>query len=529
MIIRIVGYACLSWLAFSSSAIIAQEATWATLLQEADQGEKTLEQILSARSEVTTIATEEDLSAIRSWIQTFDPTQLNDKPNRVENLNRLLGQLIGFEYSEHPQISTSSVQSELERQLRHILTLQKSDIEPLQQSAMRMLHYLIMTESKRSPQILVATADNKYLQNSEYWSTVLYSTPNESPAFAPLREKVLSGVIAGRLAVILVEHDNDIAFESEDFTHFLSCPEGENILRQWLSTDLEDDMKSYDAAKQAAISLAFLRSSDWREFIQIARNHPDANVVLEGAWAGARRQHEESISHLVELAKDVRYSRTAVNYLNELSLESRVPTETTSPEFAAQAELCQWLAYPTEKGRAPDLIKIADKRKLKWPLEDQPVNVYLIEFTYKDPTGAEADEIDIGLVGPMTFCHFDMKMTARPKEDVYAIHVFRELEAYELITKVDLAEQPSAFDYMLKAWKGEALADSKINYVAKLEPSVDYPRRLLALASATKNGEEGYVVLDGPRSKWYPKKDLVPETPVEAVLMIHLGRQLLGL
>jgi hypothetical protein len=58
---------------------------------------------------------------------------------------------------------------------------------------------------------------------------------------------------------------------------------------------------------------------------------------------------------------------------------------------------------------------------------------------------------------------------------------------------------------------------------------VDYPRRLLALASATKNGEEGYVVLDGPRSKWYPKKDLVPETPEEAVLMIHLGRQLLGL
>jgi hypothetical protein len=51
----------------------------------------------------------------------------------------------------------------------------------------------------------------------------------------------------------------------------------------------------------------------------------------------------------------------------------------------------------------------------------------------------------------------------------------------------------------------------------------------LALASATKNGEEGYVVLDGPRSKWYPKKDLVPETPEEAVLMIHLGRQLLGL
>ena len=141
--------------------------------------------------------------------------------------------------------------------------------------------------------------------------------------------------------MILVEHENDIAFETEDFTHFLSCPEGENILRQWLSADLEDDMKSYDAAKQAAISLAFLRSSDWREFIQIARNHPDANVVLEGAWAGARRQHEESISHLVELAKDVRYSRTAVNYLNELSLESRVPTETTSPEFADPHKLAR--------------------------------------------------------------------------------------------------------------------------------------------------------------------------------------------
>jgi hypothetical protein len=97
-----------------------------------------------------------------------------------------------------------------------------------------------------------------------------------------------------------------------------------------------------------------------------------------------------------------------------------------------------------------------------------------------------------------------------------------------LIENVDLAQQPGAFDYLLTTWKKEPLDAPEIIAVAKLQPSVEYPRRLIALAKAKIAGEEGYAVLDGPRSQWYPKKARVADTPETTLLMIHLGRQLLG-
>lgn len=527
-IFRILGCALVSWFAFCSPLLRAQSDNWSTLLAEADRGEKTLDELQSRSPEVITIVTEEDLSSVRDWLRSFDPKQPNDRPNRIANFDSLLSQLISLEYANRPQLDRRSLQATLENQILTSLSLPKESLDPLQMITMRSLYYLMLSDSKRASEILLAASDRPELHNSEYWSSIFYIAPDDARFYNKLKEKVLERTIAGRLAVQVVEHENDRALGDNTVEHFLSCTSGENIVRQWLAPNLDNDMKGYGGAKQAAIALAFLKSAQWSELLEMARNHPDSEVVLEGAWAGARRGQQDSISQLIELAKDVRYSRTAVRYLDELDLDSQIPAEVHDPDFKAQSELSEWLTYPTEKGRPPDQLEIIDSRQMKWPLEDELVNVHLIKFTYKDPTGEKADEVDIGLVGPMTFCHFDMKMAARAKEDIYAIHVFRELEAYELITKIDLAEQPGAFDYLWKAWRGDKLEDAEIIYVAKLEPAVEYPRRLLALATASKNGEAGYVVLDGPRSKWFSKKDRIADTPEESVLMIHLGRQLLG-
>jgi len=525
---RILGCALLSWLAFCSPLLRAQSDDWNTLLAEADRSGKTLDELLSRSPEVITIETEEDLASVRDWIRSFDPNQPNDRPNRIANFDSLLSQLISLEYSNRPQLDRRSLHAALENQIQISLALPKESLDPLQMITMRSLYYLVLSDSKRASEMLLAASDRPELHNNEFWSSVFYVAPDDALYHGTLKKKVLDGSISGRLAVQVVEHENDLALGDDNVEHFLSCPSGESLLRQWLAPNLDVDMKSYGAAKQAAIALAFLKSAEWSELIELARNHPDFEVVLEGAWAGARREQPDSVSHLIELAKDVRYSRIAVRYLDELELDSQIPAEVHDPDFKARAELSEWLTYPTEKGRPPDQLEIIDTRHMKWPLEDELANVHLIRFTYKDPTGQKADEVDIGLVGPMTFCHFDMKMATREKEDIYAIHIFRELEAYELITKIDLTEQPGAFDYLWKAWRGDKLEDPKIIYVAKLEPAVEYPRRLLALATASRNGEAGYVVLDGPRSKWFSMKARVADTPEESVLMIHLGRQLLG-
>jgi hypothetical protein len=524
----LIGFIFLCLMAMSALPLTAQDSAWSSVLQQLDNGEKTLEQVTADPTLVLMIAGQEDIDAITAWIKTLDAKSPGEQKTQVATLNFLLIRLLEWEYSEHPKLSVARLHSEFERLLRQFLALPNEELKSIEDIPMRTLQFLALSKSKQYVSLLLLASEKEQLQQNEFWRLILDTLSTEDSALFSLKRKVLDGVIQGNLAVAIVEYENDLAYDQENFSHFLNGPEGERLIREWLSPNLSEEMKSHNAPKTAAICLAFAEMDDWQELIKLARTHPDFAVALEGAWAGARRKDDESIDRLIELAKDVRTSRTAVTYMNELSLEDRIPSETQDPAFAAKAELAEWLSYPTEKGRPPDEMSIVETRNLKWPLEDDPVDVRLIQFVYKDPAGVKPDEVDIGLVGPMTFCHFEMKMSTRPKEDIYAIHVYRELEAYDLIESVDLAAQPAAYDYMLKTWKGDTLVNAKIVYVAKLERSVGYPRRLLALASATLNGEEGFVVLDGPRSKWYAKKSQVADTPESAFLMIHLGKELLN-
>jgi hypothetical protein len=56
-----------------------------------------------------------------------------------------------------------------------------------------------------------------------------------------------------------------------------------------------------------------------------------------------------------------------------------------------------------------------------------------------------------------------------------------------------------------------------------------YPQKLVAIASAELDGAAGWVVLDGPRSLWYPTNHFPPDERTSCVLKIHVGRQLLSL
>ena len=41
-------------------------------------------------------------------------------------------------------------------------------------------------------------------------------------------------------------------------------------------------------------------------------------------------------------------------------------------------------------------------------------------------------------------------------------------------------------------------------------------------------GQTGWLVLDGPRSRWYPESDMPPEVTTYTVLLLHVGQVLLG-
>ena len=76
----------------------------------------------------------------------------------------------------------------------------------------------------------------------------------------------------------------------------------------------------------------------------------------------------------------------------------------------------------------------------------------------------------------------------------------------DLIEEIEVTDA-SEYAELLSQWQGERLESPTIMFVAELSPKLKVTGRLVALASAKLHGEEGWVVLDGARSKWYPKDE----------------------
>jgi hypothetical protein len=136
--------------------------------------------------------------------------------------------------------------------------------------------------------------------------------------------------------------------------------------------------------------------------------------------------------------------------------------------------------------------------------------------------------VECGLVGSMTFCFFSYHMAQRPPEDAYAVHCYWEMEYANLIEESDVQENPDEYASLLKQWRGGPLENPRMLCVAEISPELQLPQRLVGLASTRLAGIEGWVVLDGERSQWYPKSDM-PVTFDSVTLKIHVGRYLLGL
>ncbi len=528
---RVCSVAALLWIAaVVSTDVVAQEVSIAQVISRARQENVSFAKIASEANRELSIRTSQDADAVLGAVLDVDVEKACEAAERREDWGLLLRWIADCDRQQEFFVSFShEVNRELTRVVRQARGLSEDRYRQIDFEAMYTLRIVVSNQAGDAEALAVEAAANGAMTGSAYWNSLLSDIEVEDSLYVKLVSVIEADGAIGRLAVALADKANSAKLGGADIRHPLDSMSGLVRLRHWLTVPLEESLKASGAAETAAISLAFVKQPEWRELLDLGLRHPDQEVVLEAAWAGASRDDTSSVAKLVELSRDVRFSDKAVRYLGEVGRESDVPAEVREPDFRALAEMANWLAHPNELGRAPDYVEIVDKRKLTWPLEEEPVDVYLIRYTVKNADSAKSDEMDIGLVGPMTFCHFGMGMNKRPFEDIYGIHVFHELQAYDLIEDLSLAEAPGAYDYLLASWKGVKLDDIKLIEVVRLLPAVDYPRRLIAMASAVKNGEEGYVVLDGPRSAWYSKAQQPEDSPSKAVLMLHVGRQILGL
>ncbi|MEY4566199.1 MAG: hypothetical protein RLY14_1169 [Planctomycetota bacterium] len=420
------------------------------------------------------------------------------------------------------------VEKHLEKVFRASLVESKDNYKIVDNASMSTLSLLFEMNRNVATTLMLEGMHSEGVSDSDRWEVILAKFDETDPRYEELLELCRTELPKGKVTIEIAAAANHRLLENDNFVHPLDCQAGLDRIKEWLDEKLPEDLKEYGAPTVATVSLAFIKSSKWRELLDLASRHSDWSVRAEAGWVGGLRGEAAGVNLLVEMAGDVRYSDKAVRYLEELGLQGKVPEEVKEPDFAARAEMAGWLGHPSELGRPPDEVTIIDKRKMKWPLEDEAVEVYLLRYEVKDLKDSKT-EIGVGLVGPMTFCHFGLKMEERPFEDIYGIHVYRELEAYGMVEDVDVNEVPGSLDYLLKSWKGEALSDVKILGACRLSPAIEYPRKLIAFASARKMGEDGWVVLDGPRSTWYPKAKQPTNVAESAVLMLHVGRQILGL
>lgn len=299
---------------------------------------------------------------------------------------------------------------------------------------------------------------------------------------------------------------------------------GWNRLVQGLAEPVTDDASH---AVDAAVALAFVGKADRERLLPLALKHPDSHVQSEAAWAAAKTGNVAGLQALARQCQDVNLSITARTYLEELGKKDQIPAAALDPDFEARAEFSHWLAHPAELGHPPDELAIVDTRTLAWPPDGRKEKLWFIRYIRRDRTGLEPDDINCGFVGVTTWCFFSYEMNQRPPEDAYAIYCCWSLEGEKLIevTKEEDAGKQAA---MIGQWHGAALRDANVECVARLSPRLKPLQRTVAVANATRGSEPGWVVLDGPRSAWYAKAEMPEGESGRAILMVHVGRQLLG-
>lgn len=278
-------------------------------------------------------------------------------------------------------------------------------------------------------------AHDPVLSDSYAWVSAFRSLNLSDPDAA----KYLSA-FTGRLpdsfaAVAFLDWANETSLDGKLQRHPFDTPQGMERLRRFLD-DRDPDHFSY--AVSATSALPFVSGADG--LLPLAMGHPDRNVRLEAAWAGAKRGSEEGFEALIGMCLDWRSRERAGRYLKELGREDLVPEAARTPREEAIGAMAEWLAHPNELGKIPDSLEIVDHRLIHWPPANQTIPVTLLRWRLGDDAG-------IGMTGSVTWCFFSgEKSDATDPLGIYARHCKWELEKHEIEESLNSEGPKKEFD-----------------------------------------------------------------------------------
>lgn len=272
---------------------------------------------------------------------------------------------------------------------------------------------------------VVRAARSPHLRDASFWSTILdvcahAKHPWRIAVVDALREPLPEGRVAGAY----LDLANRLALAKQLARHPFDSDAGATRLTAWIEAR---DREHAGYAHSATAAIPFLAAERRPALLALADAHPDRDVQLEAAWAAATCGDARGLETLRAAAVDPRSATRALAYLAEVAPGEPVPIQTRSPDFLAQARMCDWLGHPREMGRPPDELTQVDTRELYWPPTRDRRRVWLFRYHYAAPDGGEP-KVGHGMVGSVTFALFGEDNVDLTAEEVYALHCAWELK-----------------------------------------------------------------------------------------------------
>jgi hypothetical protein len=247
-------------------------------------------------------------------------------------------------------------------------------------------------------------------------------------------------------------------------------------------------------------------------------------IRTEAAAALARLGEMAGKDELVKLAAEPVARLRVLAYADELGLIAKLDPQFATPEARAEAELCVWLAEPTQFGVPPTRCELFDRRRMFWPGFDDVVECFLFRFQYVVTIEGEGERSfsNIGIAGPLAHA-FVADLGDLPPDDIYAAFAGWQASHQE-IKEYEVARLSKSEKLEVERLK-RRLHDAGY---AKIEPqTMGYFFGDKALvAAAEREGVPGVAVADFSDITFFPQRSTRALGPAEAYC-IYKGRKLL--
>jgi hypothetical protein len=495
-------------------------------LQEGGDIVKELRQL-----EEFSLTTRRDAEAVINALATLTPSQLVERREENDHVSPLRQLATWFELcSSEESLAQKTFHekgvAQLVQAYDSVIALNhKENADDL----IYVLNILTLFESKEGASRIIEATRRPLAPDSYWWQEIFHNLFQDHPHGEWVMRAIRAPLPDEKIAFQLLETSNEMMLAEIISEHPFDTPVGYKQLASWLTqpVDHPDDEDIPEVISASLAALAFVESREREALLKLAIQHPDKNVQLEAAWVAAKANHEFGVKALESLCKDIHSSAKAKSYLEEIGKRNAIPAEALEPNFAALARFSNLLPSLNV-----DKFDILDHRELTWLPNETKIKVWLIRHVTKEKYGLSPDRTTLGLVvdGRESCLAID-GIERRPIEDIYAIFKYCELEYAKLIQDSE-SEELLPLSHWLSQWKGEPVTDVELVSVVVANSELNLRNHTLALATAKKNDQSGWIVFDGPRTMWYPQAEQPSRDKGDyddkAVLEIHLGRQLLG-